>query len=130
MILWDQIVSLFKNDSHSQSLETETAKANPASVEDHKLELFDFLSQKNGADFNIIDSNGWSPILRCIKIDNVEIMKLLISKSNSANFNISSCVKHTPLTYAIFREAFEIIGELIKSGADVDKEDYYGWTPP
>ena len=60
MIMWDQIVSIFKNDS--QSYETETARANPASVEDHKLKLFDLLSQKNGADFNIIDSNGWTPL--------------------------------------------------------------------
>ena len=93
----------------------------------HERELFAFLAKKGSVDFNIKDSKGWSPIHRAIVTGHVEIMKLLIYKSKGADLNTSSCSEHTPLTCAILKENLEIVEELIKSGADVDKD--YGWTP-
>ena len=99
------------------------------SYEDHKNELFEFLSKKDGTDFNIIDSKGWSPIQRSIIINNVEIMKLLIFKSKGTTLNTSSCFQRTPLTYAISNHRLEIIEQLIDSGANVNQEDNLSWTP-
>ena len=136
MVLWDYFASFFKDDSESldaQRSEQDYDKNNEDvdiynnSV--HKLKLFAFLSKKEGADFNAIDSSGWSPILRAIAIDNVEIVKLLILKSKGVDLNAPSYRQHTPLTYAIFNEKLEIVEELIKSGANVDQKDDQDWTP-
>ena len=89
--------------------------------ENHERELYAFLSKKGDVDFNLKDSKGWSPIQRAITTSNVEIMKLLIHKFNGGDLNKSSCGKRTPLTYAIHKDILEIVEELIKSGADVDK---------
>ena len=82
--------------------------------EGHKLKLFAFLSKKDGANFNKIDSSEWSPIHRAIEIENIEILKLLIYKSKGADLNVSSCDLHTPLTYAIYMNNAEIVKELIR----------------
>ena len=130
MFLWDYFVSFFKDDSESE----ENCNKNSEDVDMytnsvHKLKLFAFLSKKEGADFNAIDSSGWSPILRAIAIDNVEIVKLLILKSKGVDLNVPSCRQHTPLICAIFNEKLEIAEELIKSGANVDQRDDQDWTP-
>ena len=87
--------------------------------EGHKLKLFAFLSKKDGANFNKIDSSDWSPIHRAIDIENVEILKLLIYKSKDADLNVSSCDQHTPLTYAIYMNNAEIVKELIRHSVEI-----------
>ena len=136
MFLWDYFASFFKDDSESldpQRSEQDHNKNNEDvdmyTNATHKLKLFAFLSKKERADFNAIDSSGWSPILRAIEIDNVEILKLLIQKSKGTDLNVPSNRQHTPLTYAIFNERLEIVEELIKSGANVDQKDDQDWTP-
>ena len=95
MFLWDYFASFFKDDSASlepQRSEQHYNKNNEDvdiytnSV--HKLKLFAFLSKKDGANFNKIDSSEWSPIHRAIEIENVEILKLLIYKSKGADLNM------------------------------------------
>ena len=96
----------------------------------HLNKLFEFFSKEEGADFNIVDScGGWCPMSRAIEIGNVELMKLIIDKSNGADLNLSSCNQNTPLIASIYRQKLEIAAELLKSGADVNKEDILGWTP-
>ena len=88
MFLWDYFVSFFKDDSESE----ENCNKNSEDVDMytnsvHKLKLFAFLSKKDGADFNAIDSSGCSPMARAITIGNVEIVKLLIHKAKGADLN-------------------------------------------
>ena len=71
------------------------------SLEDHKNEIFEFLSQENDTDFNTIDSSGWCPIRRAICINNPTITKRMIQLWNGADLNVPNCSKSTPLTYAI-----------------------------
>ena len=104
MFLWDYFASFFKDDSESldpQRSEQDHNKNNEDvdmyTNATHKLKLFAFLSKKERADFNAIDSSGWSPILRAIEIDNVEILKLLIQKSKGTDLNVPSNRQHTPL---------------------------------
>ena len=57
----------------------------------NKRTLLEFLLKKdNAADFNTIDSCGFSPIEMAIEIENVEIIKLLIRKSRGGDLNIPS----------------------------------------
>ena len=94
MVLWDYLVSFFKDYSESMephmsqqddNKENEDVDLYTNSV--HKLKLFAFLSKKDGADFNAIDSSGCSPMARAITIGNVEIVKLLIHKAKGADLN-------------------------------------------
>ena len=51
-------------------------------------ELFAFLS-KSDADISKIDNAGWTPMHRAIRIDNIEIVRILILKCNSADLNFT-----------------------------------------
>ena len=75
MFLWDYFVSFFKDDSESEedcNKNSEDVDMYTNSV--HKLKLFAFLSKKDGADFNAIDSSGivyalqWQEQLRLVML--------------------------------------------------------------
>ena len=83
MLLWDHIVNFFNkylwpeekdNDENSDEVSDDVENDD----EDHKIKLFEFLMKKDGPDFNIVDSDGWSPMSRAIDFGNVEILKLLL----------------------------------------------------
>ena len=99
MLSLKNFVKLFTSGHKSQ--QTANLQNNPTH-ENHERELYAFLSKKGDVDFNIKDSKGWSPMQRAIVTNNVEIMKLLIHKSNSGDLNTSSCGKQTPLTNSTF----------------------------
>ena len=101
----------------------------PPTSKMHERALYAFLSKEDAADFNSIDPSGWCPIQRAIASSNSEIAKLLIHKCKGIDLNVSNCYKHTPLTFAIWKENLKIVEIFIKSGADVDQEDDKGWTP-
>ena len=91
--------------------------------------LFEFLMKKDRPDFNIVDSDGWSPMSRAIDFGNVEILKLLLYKSKDVDLNKPSCSGYTPLTFSIIEECQVGICELlINSGASTNQEDDKGWT--
>ena len=118
MFLWNWIADFFSQP-----------KANQPTNEIHERELYAFLSKEGAADFNVIDPSGWCPIQRAIDSSNSEITKLLIHKCKGIDLNISNCYKCTPLTFAIWKENLKIVEILVKSGANVDQEDDFGWTP-
>ena len=99
------------------------------SMEDHKTEIFEFLSQENDTDFNTIDSSGWCPIQRAIYINNPTMTKRLLKLWKGSDLNVPNCSKNTPLTYAISQKNVKIIEMLINFGADLNKEDSLYWTP-
>ena len=101
----------------------------PPTSKMHERALYAFLSKEDAADFNSIDPSGWCPIQRAIASSNGEIAKLLIHKCKGIDLNVSNCYKHTPLTFAIWKENLKIVEILVKSGANVDHQDDNGWTP-
>ena len=88
----------------------------------HDEELYTFLS-KSDANFSKIDDAGWTPMHRAIKIDNIEIVRILILKCNSVDLNFTNQNGNTPLTFAIARGNLKVIELLLKSGADPNFED-------
>ena len=81
------------------------------SMEDHKTEIFEFLSQENDTDFNTIDSSGWFPIQRAIYINNPTMSKRLLQLWKGSDLNVPNCSKNTPLTYAISQKNVKIIAD-------------------
>ena len=49
----------------------------------HDQKLYEFLSQAD-SDISKIDNEGWTPMHRAIKIDNIEIVRISILKCNGA----------------------------------------------
>ena len=111
MLLWNLIVDFFRLQPTNEM---------------HERELYAFLSKEDDADFNVVDSSGWCPMQRAIASSNGEIAELLIYKCKGIDLNISNCYEHTPLIFAIYKENSKIVEILIKSGANVDKEDDNG----
>ena len=109
MVLWNWIADFFT-----------LPKANQPTNEIHERALYAFLSKEGAADFNVIDSSGWSPIQRAIASSNSEITRLLILKCKGIDLNISNCYKCTPLIFAIWKGNLKIVEILVKSGANVD----------
>ena len=66
----------------------------------HDQKLYEFLSQAD-IDISKIDNEGWTPMHRAIQISNIEIVRILILKSNGANLNFTNQNGSTPLTFAI-----------------------------
>ena len=94
----------------------------------HDIELYTFLS-KADTDMSKIDYAGWTPMHRAIEINDIEMIKLLIYKSNKANLGFTNRQGRTPLTYAISKGNLDVIEFLVKNGADTNFEDQLGWTP-
>ncbi|AGF78238.1 ankyrin repeat-containing protein [Desulfocapsa sulfexigens DSM 10523] len=98
--------------------------------------VIEFLCQK-GADPNLVDTNGMSPILYASWKGRQQTVKLLLSLGadiNSACLSdkktmYSSAPGSTPLILAILERHFDLVKFLIKNGADIDKGDQQGITP-
>ena len=94
----------------------------------HDLELYTFLS-KADTDITKIDYAGWTPMHRAIETNNIEILQLLIFKSNNTNLGFTNRQGRTPLIYAISKGNLDVIEFLVKNGADTNFENELGWTP-
>jgi ankyrin repeat protein len=92
-----------------------------------------------GADVNAANEQGATPLGNAVCSNRVEAVKFLLSKGARANSAIVSfgTVRHgpiaignlTPLMAASPYGSAELIGELIKAGADVNTKDVRGMTP-
>ena len=94
----------------------------------HDQKLYAFLSNGDAV-ISKVDIKGWTPMLKAIKIDNVEIVRILLLKCKGADLNFINHSENTPLTYAIGKGNLDIIELLLSNGADPNFEDKMGWTP-
>ena len=97
-------------------------------IENHKLEIQDFLADE-WTNISEVDKWGWTPIHRAIDTQNIELVKLVINKSNGADLNFTNLDRQTPLTYAITLGNSDIIELILKNGADPNLKDQLGCTP-
>jgi len=74
-----------------------------------------------GADVNIRDEKGHTPIHEAALHTNIEFMKILIGKR--ADVNVKDEKGWTPLHWAVSNRHFQVVKLLIDAGADVNIRD-------
>ncbi len=81
----------------------------------------------NGADINVSNSSGFSPLLTAVYSGHTDIAGILISNGASVDGITRSGL--TPLLLAAIRGNTDMVKFLLKSGAAVDKPGHTGFTP-
>ncbi|XP_046393207.1 BRCA1-associated RING domain protein 1-like isoform X2 [Ischnura elegans] len=82
----------------------------------------------NGANPNVKDNFGWTPLHEAIQYSHIEIVKELIEKGR-ASVNTPGGENCTPLHKAVALNILEAIKLLLKYGADPNLVDIYGNIP-
>ncbi|XP_062569451.1 ankyrin-3-like [Saccostrea cucullata] len=79
-----------------------------------------------GADANICDESGFTPLHYCCSLQQNDIVKMLVE--NKANINIYNSEGISPLFVACLSEHESTVKLLLESGADVNQCDRYGFS--
>lgn len=82
-----------------------------------------FLSQQ-GANPNIADKNGVTPLMLATQLGFIEGVEALINAG--ADVDVSNDVGETPLITAVLNRNLELMEVLLKAGADPDRTDNSG----
>ncbi|ADG72445.1 ankyrin repeat domain-containing protein [Brachyspira murdochii] len=92
-------------------------------------EMVKFLVEK-GADINLEDGYGYTPLIIAMKYRNIDLVKDIIDLKPDLNA-ICSATGDTPLTYLVREVWFgtDACYYMIKNGADVNKKNDNGDTP-
>ncbi|WP_300369945.1 ankyrin repeat domain-containing protein [Brachyspira sp.] len=92
-------------------------------------EMVKFLVEK-GADINLEDGYGYTPLIRAMKYHNTTLVKNIIDLKPDLNA-ICSATGDTPLTYLVREVWFgtDVCYYMIKNGADANKQNDNGDTP-
>ena len=80
-----------------------------------------------GADVNVKDDSGWTPLYHAASEGHTEIAKLLLDAG--ADVNVKDDSGWTPLHHTASGGLTEIAKLLLDAGADVNVKDDSGWTP-
>ncbi|MEI0549047.1 ankyrin repeat domain-containing protein [Brachyspira intermedia] len=88
-----------------------------------------FLVEK-GADINLEDGYGYTPLIKAMKYRNIDLAKNIIDLKADLNA-VCSATGDTPLTYLVREVWFgtDLCYYMIKNGADVNKKNDNGDTP-
>lgn len=85
---------------------------------------------QNGANTNVTDDNGWTPLAYAVKRGNIHLVKLLLEHGADTNMIIPDASCPTPLFIATSHDNLFIMQSLINAGADVNlRNDSQGNTP-
>ncbi|MEI0524469.1 ankyrin repeat domain-containing protein [Brachyspira murdochii] len=94
-------------------------------------EMVKFLAEK-GADINLEDGYGYTPLMKAIDYYNVGLAKNIIDLKPDLNA-ICSATGDTPLTYLVNANKYgggaDLCYYMIKNGADINKKNKEGNTP-
>ena len=96
-------------------------------------EMVKFLVEK-GADINLEDGYGYTPLIIAMKYRNIGLAKDIIDLKPDLNaICICSAIGDTPLTYLVNANKYGGVADLcyymIKNGADINKKNKEGNTP-
>jgi ankyrin repeat protein len=82
---------------------------------------------EKGANLNIADENGRTPLLLAVEYNYKDIIHILLDKG--ADMNIRDKEGYSPLIRAVYYGYFDIAKIFIERGADVNIADAQGYTP-
>ena len=91
-----------------------------------RLDLLKYLL-KLDYDVNIPDKFGNTPLFYAVENKDIEYYKALLNHNANANFINNK--KMNPLFYAIKSSNNNVLGNLVRKGADIDQKDIDGNTP-
>ncbi|WP_157150874.1 ankyrin repeat domain-containing protein [Brachyspira sp. SAP_772] len=119
---------LIKDDTDLNKEYDKITPLNLAAARNDK-EMLKFLVEK-GADINLEDGYGYTPLIRAMKYRNIGLAKDIIDLKPDLNA-ICSATGDTPLTYLVREVWFgtDVCYYLIKNGADINKKNKDGDTP-
>lgn len=78
-----------------------------------------------GADTNIANAEGITPLHAACKTHKIDIIELLLA--HGANINAQDSVLYTPLHYAVENDDSDIVHTLLHNGADPTIAEQMGW---
>ncbi|WP_028331066.1 ankyrin repeat domain-containing protein [Brachyspira alvinipulli] len=121
---------LIKDDTDLNKQYDKITPLNLAAARNDK-EMVKFLVEK-GADINLEDGYGYTPLIIAIKYRNIGLAKNIIDLKPDLNA-ICSATGDTPLTYLVNAKKYGGVAYLcyymIKNGADINKKNKEGNTP-
>ncbi|WP_020004698.1 ankyrin repeat domain-containing protein [Brachyspira innocens] len=121
---------LIKDDTDLNKQYDKITPLNLASARNDK-EMVKFLVEK-GADINLEDGYGYTPLMKAIDYYNVGLAKNIIDLKPDLNA-ICSATGDTPLTYLVNANKYgggaDLCYYMIKNGADINKKNKEGNTP-
>jgi cytohesin len=82
---------------------------------------------KEGADPNVRDEKGRTPLHHAVKDNRLDIVKLLVE--SGADVNAPDNYGLTPLHYAVHSGYEKLVDFLLRHGADPNAKDIGGYTP-
>ena len=83
---------------------------------------------KERANINVVDDYGYTPLMRAVLKNHVEIVKLLIDNGADLNIKNLKSAGSTALIYSVIDNRIEITQLLIDAKADLDIKDDKGYT--
>lgn len=84
---------------------------------------------ENGADINIADKRGATPLHRAASKGNLSIVKLLLEHGDKLKVNVRDAYGNTPLHLACEEDRQEIAKLLVDNGADLEIKNKEEKTP-
>jgi ankyrin repeat protein len=80
-----------------------------------------------GADPNVADENGWTPLIHAADIGNADVVEELLLRK--AHVDSKTRKGSTALTIAVLRRRIDIVRKLLAAGADVNLRNEAGDSP-
>ncbi|PCG18899.1 ankyrin repeat domain-containing protein [Brachyspira sp. G79] len=121
---------LIKDDTDLNKQYDNITPLNLAAARNDK-EMVKFLVEK-GADINLEDGYGYTPLMKAIDYYNIGLAKNIIDLKPDLNA-ICSATGDTPLTYLVNAKKYgggaDLCYYMIKNGADINKKNKEGNTP-
>jgi ankyrin repeat protein len=90
------------------------------------VDMVKFLVSR-GADVNVKDNYGQTPVQIAAQLDDVQIIIHLVS--HGAEINIKNSIGKTPLHDAVAHDQFQIVNYLVSQDAEINAKDINGRTP-
>ena len=123
-----EIVALIRNSSEWKNY-YESKYENVRLIDLIKAGKTDLVKKKieSGADVNVKNNNGYTPLFLASEKGYTEIVKLLLEYG--ADVNVKTNYENTPLYCASINGHTEIVKLLLDRGADVNVKNNNGYTP-